>query len=330
MHDHPAPARPSAATRIDRIRIRHLKLLEEIAMTGSLTAAADSLGVSQPSATKLLQELERSLRCTLVHRGARGGTLTALGRTVLERFQIATRSIATACEAIAGSDETPLVRIGLLPVAGVTLIPVLVETLGRLRQLPRLRLIEGAVDALTTQLLRGDIDCMVGRLDARQLATLSSRLEISQLHDDPYEIACAPGHPVARKRQVRLASLAAAEWIAPPSGTHTRSALDHAFMRLGVPSPTPLIESSSFHASFAMIERNPAFLTIAPRSAVRHYEAMGRIVRVELARPFPEDRQVFITRQDLGGFPALLGIREALLNVSEAAMKSCGGGASAV
>src|SRR5690606_35462026 len=62
---------------LDRLRIRHLRLLELIADTGSLTSTAAALKISQPAATKMLQELERALGCTLVNRTPKGGMLTA-------------------------------------------------------------------------------------------------------------------------------------------------------------------------------------------------------------------------------------------------------------
>ena len=47
--------------RMDRLRLRHLRLLDLVASTGSLSGAAEALGMSQPGATKMLQELERLL-----------------------------------------------------------------------------------------------------------------------------------------------------------------------------------------------------------------------------------------------------------------------------
>ena len=87
--DKAAATRQVAARRMDLLRVRHLKLLQLVASTGSLTAAAQELRISQPASTKLLQELERAVGCSLVDRSVRGGSLSAAGQRTLERMRIA-------------------------------------------------------------------------------------------------------------------------------------------------------------------------------------------------------------------------------------------------
>ena len=56
--------------RLERLKIRHLRLLDQVARRGSLSAAASALGISQPGATKLLHELEAALGQILLERSA--------------------------------------------------------------------------------------------------------------------------------------------------------------------------------------------------------------------------------------------------------------------
>lgn len=309
----------SAPSRLDHLRIRHLRLLDLISQHGSLTAAAERLGISQPTTTKLLQELERVLRCTLVDRSTRGGLLTDSGRRALERVRPAMHAIDLIPDMVTAAPEHPVVRMGILRLAGISMIPDLVQRLRSHGKLPRLHLVEGAVVGLIDQLFDGEIDCIVGRLDPNYRGPSVDELDITQLGDDPYELACAPGSPLARKRSVPLEALVGAPWVATPRDTYTRQAFDMAFMSQGIPAPIPVIESPSFHASFALISRNPDFVTIAPMSSVRYYADLGKVRPIRLSTPFPPDRMVFVTRHDLLTIPAVRDIKDHLIDLAKKA-----------
>lgn len=309
----PEPSQPARAARVDRLRVRHFKLLDLIAAHGSLTAAAERLGISQPSATKLLHEMEQALRVPLVDRTARGGVLTDAGARALERLRVALNAIQAATGTEATLAQRPLVRIGMLRLAGVSILPRLVQLLDQAGCLPRLQLHEGAVTGLMAQLHAGEIDCVIGRLEASQKDQHADALDVTLLDSDPYEVACAPEHALAHKRQVRLETLASLPWIVTPRESYTREVFDASFTRLGVAPPLPVIESPSFHASFAIMSRSPCFLTVAPRSSVRYYASLGKVRSVKLAAPFPEDRMVFITRRELLELPAVAAVRRHVL-----------------
>lgn len=298
--------------RIDRLRVRHFKLLELIVAHGSLTAAADKLGIGQPGATKMLHEMELAMGCPLVERNPRGGVLTQAGLRALERLRIAIHAIDAAAESAAAITGRPLVRIGMLRLAGVSILPHLVHAMDAASCLPRLYLHEGAVKDLMALLLAGEIDCIIGRLEGGQKDLHHGALDITLLNDDPYEIACAPQHPLASKRQVRLETLHGLAWITTPRHTYTRQVFENAFTALGVPPPIPEIESPSFYASFAILCATPSLITVAPRSAVQYYVALGKLCKVRLAPPFPEDRIVFITRRELLELPAVADVKRHL------------------
>jgi len=77
-------------------------LLEAIAATGSLSAAAESLGMSYRRAWLLLDEMNRLLSAPVVdslrggaHRG--GSELTAVGRDLIETYRRIETTAETAC-----------------------------------------------------------------------------------------------------------------------------------------------------------------------------------------------------------------------------------------
>ncbi len=103
VRDTPAlpPALPIRAARRRKpgstpieLEFRHLRALLEVAATQSIGRAAEQLGLTQPALSRQLQELEKSVGFALLHRGARGVTLTAGGT-----------ALASECPALLGSLE---------------------------------------------------------------------------------------------------------------------------------------------------------------------------------------------------------------------------------
>ncbi|MFJ4289032.1 LysR family transcriptional regulator [Cupriavidus sp. NPDC089707] len=300
-----------SSNRIDRLRIRHLRLLDLVARSGSLTAAGEALHISQPAVTKMLQELEHAFGCKLVERTTRGGRLTAAGERALERLRVVLGAIDAAGEALQARPEVPLVRLGMLPLVGVDVLPRVVALLRGQGTLPRLAVREHTVGGLTALLCNGELDCIVGRLQKEEADTLKAQVRITALRDEYLAVVCAAGHPLARRRQVALADLLDQPWILPPRGTHTRDVFEQPFLDSGQLPPVPHIESSSFHSNLAMAAAS-GFLTVAPSSALAAYKAMSNVQEVRLRTPFASGRLVFITPAEVAMPPAVAVLKKAL------------------
>ena len=299
------------ANRIERLRVRHLRLLELVGKSGSLTAAASALRIGQPTASKLLQDLEDAFGHVLVDRTTRGGTLSVAGQRALERLRIATGALDAIGAAMATGNEVPLVRIGMLPFAGVALIPRLVARLAARNALPRMQLREGPVSVVLDLLREGQIDCVIGRI-SHDIGERDRRAcDILPLTDERLEIASGSDHRLVRRRKLDLDELGEQSWIVPPRGTYTREVFDAAFVSSGVMPPPAGIESRSFHVSLATVAES-SLLTIAPRSAVDFYASLGRVRKLRLAQPFKTDYAVFVTLKSPAPLPAVELIRGEL------------------
>jgi DNA-binding transcriptional LysR family regulator len=110
-----------------------LRVVKAVADHGSLTAAAASLGYSQPALSQLLKRLEARIGVPLVERVGRRMRLTEAGE-VLARHAPA---VTSALDAAAGElDElrglrTGRVRLAAFPSASATLVPRLLAELVR-------------------------------------------------------------------------------------------------------------------------------------------------------------------------------------------------------
>lgn len=271
------------------LRLRHLRLLELVASGGSLAAAARELHLSQPAVTKLLQELEASFGTPLVARGARGGCLTQGGEVVLQRLRLALAHFdaAMAGAAAAHEDQRPLLRIGVLPLAAISLLPQAIRQLGAAGRPLRLDVRESTVGGLFDALVTGQVDCIVARPDPNLLVQAAGHdLTILPLVEEPLSIAGAPLHRLTKARQVSVEQLQREDWVVAPVGSDTRRAFDSLFLDRGLMPPMPVVESMSFHTNLQMIESLGA-LTLAPLTAVQLYQRLGVARHIKAAQPLP-------------------------------------------
>lgn len=88
-------------------RMRALEYFVTAAEEGSLTAAAARLDVSVQAVARLVATLERHLGAPLFERGARGLTLTAVGRGYLASCRPLLEGLAAAEELVRGAGERP-------------------------------------------------------------------------------------------------------------------------------------------------------------------------------------------------------------------------------
>lgn len=299
---------------VDRLRIRHLKLLELIADKGSLTGAADVLRISQPNATKMLQDLEHAFGCPLVQRNVKGGTLSTAGFRVLERLRVAISSLEAAREALCSRPERPLVRVGTLPLAGVSLIPEAVALMSGQGSLPRLELYEGGVSSMVAMLSTGEVDCVIGRVGDINVYG-EGRFDITPLCDEGFEVVCSQTNPLAKKRRLTLLQLRDSPWIASPQGSYTRQVFDAAFVSLGLEPPVPEMVSPSFHTSLATAAKSD-LVAFAPRTALQPYLENKRVQRVSLAQPFQTDFSAFLTLRGVPALSAVTHLRTVLMEIA--------------
>jgi DNA-binding transcriptional LysR family regulator len=101
-------------------RFQALRLFVRVARTGSFSAAARELGLSQPSASRIVAELERELSAALVIRTTRAVKLTEAGSDYLARVEPILAALEEADHAARGGGELRgLLRIGTSSSFGV-------------------------------------------------------------------------------------------------------------------------------------------------------------------------------------------------------------------
>src|SRR5918998_2655850 len=106
--------------------VRRMRVLREVAVRGSFSAAADALSFTQSAISQQIAALEREAGTTLVQRSARGVRLTQAGEAVVRHAEAIMARLAEAeaeLEAIAGLRGGRL-RMAAFESAGATLMPL--------------------------------------------------------------------------------------------------------------------------------------------------------------------------------------------------------------
>lgn len=101
-------------------RVTALRVFERVARRGSFSAAARELGLSQPSASRIVSELERGLGANLIVRSTRGLRLSEAGSDYLARIEPILLALDEADHAASGAGQLRgRLRIGLSSSFGV-------------------------------------------------------------------------------------------------------------------------------------------------------------------------------------------------------------------
>jgi LysR family transcriptional regulator of gallate degradation len=108
---------------------------------------------------------------------------------------------------------------------------------------PKVRVItdESAYEALVAGVRAGDIDFILGALRASDLA---SDLENERLMSENLVVLARHDHPLAKVRNLGLATIAAAQWILPRSHSPARGLFESLFRRMKLKPPMPTVESA--------------------------------------------------------------------------------------
>lgn len=207
------------------IKYRPLKAFLLAVQTASFTHAADRLGVTQPSFTALIRDLEEVVGVRLFDRNTRGIALTAAGKDFLARverplidIEEAYRSILDLAAVRRGS-----VVVGSLPSASLTLVPPALRLLRAAHPTLRVRVVEAHNDDLVTMVRTNQVEFAI----AAQLGPAAD-LAFRPLVDDVFAAAFPAEHELASRSRLRWSDLVPYDLILLSRGSSVRDLYDQA------------------------------------------------------------------------------------------------------
>jgi len=255
--------------------IRQLKAFIAIAETGTFTAGAARVHVTQAAISMQIRQLENETGAQLFVRAPRRVILTEPGEKLLERAYVILREHDAALEelaALTGAHRGRL-RIGSAS-AGVSgdPLPQVLKDLRKVHPGVETSVASGTSEELVRQVLAGKLDAAFVSLpvEARGVQT--------ELLSEDYLVAIAsPRHKLAKQKVVSAYALAGEKLILGERGGNTRRLIDQFFAQAGVTLKVAM-ELSRLAASKRMVEEDMG-VGIVPIQSVREEVARGSLVR---------------------------------------------------
>src|SRR2546430_11795034 len=109
----------------DPVEVRHLRYFLAVAEAGNFSRAADRLGISQPSVSQQIRDLETALRVRLFQRRGKRVLLSPAGLIFREHARMVLRQLEKCFQELESKPEQSPgdLNLAFRPVLSATLIP---------------------------------------------------------------------------------------------------------------------------------------------------------------------------------------------------------------
>jgi DNA-binding transcriptional LysR family regulator len=250
--------------------VRRLRVLREVSLRGSFSAAAQALAYSQSAVSQQIAVLEREAGTRLVERQGRRVRLTDAGQALVRRADAILAELAAAeaeLAAIAGL-RGGRVRVSTFASAATALLPAAVAAFraDHPEVQVELSLVEATGEALDgVRAGRADLALLTQPVDQPP----PDQVETHRLLQDPMLVVLPAGHPLARRRALALADLAGEPWVLGGGpGCSDRDTILRACHAAGFePRVTVLFPTDDYNATQGMVAAG-AGITLLPRLAL--------------------------------------------------------------
>ncbi len=253
--------------------LRQLQFLAALDAAGSFVRAAQAVGVTQPTLSAGVKELETVLGAVLVERSRTGAVLTPAGEEAARGAMEALAQVEDLVRAVrrAGGPLTGQFRLGAIPTIAPFLLP---QALKALRQrFPDLRLVlrEDVTSRLVDALRARTLDAAIIGLPYE-----AAGIETEAVADDEFLLVTPPDHPLAGLKNVSPADLAGEDLLLLEDGHCLR---DHALSVCRAPQSrtAAAVGATSLHTLVQMVAGGMG-VTLLPKIAADNGAARGAAV----------------------------------------------------
>ncbi len=270
------------------LNVPRLKILDEVARRGSLSAAADALDYTQSAVSQQIAALEAEAGMALLQRHPRGVSLTAAGQTLVghaEGILARLDSAEAALGAIAGLRGGRL-RMASFPTAGATLMPLAIASFRARHPEVELTLAEGEPEQIAPRLRAGEIDlALLFEFGAPPAADELTRVE---LREDPLYLALPREHALAQRRRLRLEDLREEAWVQTASASACAREVVRSCHAAGF-EPNVAFESDDYQTVQGLVAAGVG-VALIPELALN--PVMREDIAIRALSPRPPARQV--------------------------------------
>jgi DNA-binding transcriptional LysR family regulator len=196
-----ADARTPHLGRTAGISLEQLTYLAAVVDEGSFHRAADVLNLAQPSLSRAIANLEKQLKCTLLHRTNSGVRTTAIGELVMPYV----RSVLRSVESLVGECSSQVnldagaVRLGAIAVATQLWLPWVLSQLASTHPGIQVTVHEGGSKQISGFVAEGRYDFGIVSFFGERPRPSEGVLCLEEIARDRL-VACVPAtHPLAAK-----------------------------------------------------------------------------------------------------------------------------------
>lgn len=220
---------------------RQLSIFTRVARCRSFSAAAVELHLAQSVVSRTVQEIERQLHISLLHRTTRAVELTAAGEKFLELADQILRCHANAAREFNRfvDGDAGTVDIAALPSVAAVLLPSAISSFLCHHPGVRLRIRDGLADTVMH-----DVDSGAAEIGIAPCRHIPTSLVARPLVTDRLFAVMPHEHRLAQRPFVRWRDLSGATFIALSGTSSVRSLTDQAMSSAGIPADN-LIETAN-------------------------------------------------------------------------------------
>jgi LysR family transcriptional regulator of abg operon len=258
------------------MKLHHMRNVIAVVDRGSLRAAAKHLGLAQPAMSRSIRELEQELGVVLFERNKFGMALTKVGELFVRRARGVHAELQRTLDEVEqfrGVDRGTIV-VAFSPSTLVALLPTIIAPFRRKFPNVRIKVLEGALPAIETQLRDGLVDLYYGPV-AKGFS--DAALTIDVLFENRRMIVGRQGHPL--QHATSLEQLAGAAWLTPQVDLDSDNEVNSFFESAGLPPPNIVMQASS-GMSMVTIVATSDLLAPAPQQWLDVIETTHRLVRI--------------------------------------------------
>lgn len=293
------------------LKTHQLVLLVQLDEERRLARAAETVGLTQPAASKLLRQIETALDVKLFERHARGLVPTCYGEILIRHARQALSELRLAQEEVAAlrAGRSGRAAVGTITDPATDLVPY---AIAKVKERYPHTIVNVEIEAsrpLVSRLLEGRLDLVVARLLDAQTADELCYEPLAA--DEPHAVIASATHPLAGRDDVDLEDLVGYPWILPPCGSLVREKLIAMFLQEGLAQPSNIVEATSLPVLTTLLAQSDRVVAL-PENTGRSYCEARNLTALMRNLPLGLGGFGLITRRSCQLSPAAQLMCEAL------------------
>ncbi len=259
--------------------VKHFRLSIALCEYKSILHAANAINMSQPTASKMLSELESNLQMKLFTRTSRGVEPTYLGIAFTEKAKLILAQLDKVSNELEflHSGHSRLLSIGVILTGSSYRLPVAMMKLLDSFPTLKIKVIEGSSNELTPKLISGEVDFLLGRLSDVKANKL---LEQEALFIESAIIITG----LRNSAEIPLEELATKRWLLPSFDTHLTKQFCELFSSNGISPPEAIVETTSLNNIMFMLSKGD-YYGVIPTSIADNIHNKEQFVTITSVQP---------------------------------------------